>query len=206
MSWRPITNYHICPIMGRNSTEKIRRKQSWYKGKPELRVSLRGVYNAHHTHVHAHTDSSTIVRLLTSLWNMQIFVQYELICVCGLLSFFSPPPPPSLSLPHRGNNEWQFIVLRFHKNYVVFLLHSNFVRWWEHDDIVDGSAIFKFYYVLWKSSYYPQYIDGYYHLGILSVTVLLSAKFFLEVILHIFSGGRKLYFQILSTNLFRGKQ
>ena len=137
---------------------------------------------------------------------MQICVHGEFICGWGLLSSFSPPPPPSLSLSHWGNNEWKFIVLSFHKNCVVFLLNSNFVWWWEHDDRVDCSAVFNFYYVRWKLSYCPQHVDRYYHRGILSVTVLLATKFVLEVILHIFSGSRKPYFQILSMNLSWGQK
>lgn len=162
-------------------------------------------HTTHHAHVSAHRHF-TMVRLLTSSWNMQICVHGEFICGWGLLSSFSPPPPPSLSLSHRGNNEWKFIVLSFHKNCVVFLLNSNFVWWWEHDDRVDCSAVFNFYYVRWKLSYCPQHVDRYYHRGILSVTVLLATKFVLEVILHIFSGGRKPYFQILSTNLSWGQK
>lgn len=113
----------------------------------------------------------------------------------GIAQFLPPPSPPSFSLLW-GDYEWKLIVLRFQKNSFMCLLNPNFMWQLEHHYIVDCSAIFKLYHMLWGSAYYSQHIHRYFHLGILSVIVLLFIKFsvcFLEVIHHVFSGVMALF-------------
>lgn len=139
---------------------------------------------------------------------MQILCNVNL-CIYRNCSVSAPHPHHPLSLSYRGNYEWKLIILRFQKNSFMYLLNPNFMWQLEHHYIVDCSAIFKLYYMLWGLSCYSQHIHRYFHLGILSVIVLLSIKFFvcfLEVIHHMFSGGMALFSQILSTNLFWGQK
>lgn len=132
------------------------------------------------------------------------------ICVYIGIAQFLPPTLTTLFLFLIGgimNESWLFWGSK--KNSFMCLLNPNFMWQLEHHYIVDCSAIFKLYYMLWGLSCYSQHIHRYFHLGILSVIVLLSIKFFvcfLEVIHHMFSGGMTLFPQILSTNLFWGQK
>lgn len=100
-----------------------------------------------------------------------------------MLNFFPHPHHP-FSLFYRGNYEWKLIVLRFQKNSFMCLLNPNIMWQLEHHYIVDCSAIFKLYYMLWGLSYYSQHIHRYFHLGILSVIVLLFIKFCVYFLSH----------------------
>lgn len=90
------------------------------------------------------------------------------------------------------NNEWKLIVLKFSPRFLCF--YWIWILCYSYTIILKYIVVLrlvKFYYMLWGLPSHPEHINRYYHLWMFSVTVLLS-NFFLEVILHTFSGGRTL--------------
>lgn len=94
------------------------------------------------------------------------------------------------------------------KTILCFYLNPNLVLQLEHYYIVDCSATFSLNFIIC--------FEGCLTILNTSVSIItlescqlqyfLVTKFFVQVILHIFSGGRALVSQIRSTNLFWGQE
>lgn len=109
MSWRPITNYHICPISeGVTSKKRLFRKQGWYEEKTKLQVGIKDVNHTHCKHtcrcVHINTQTTTHPSVAGKVANVSM--AHTNICTTWVCVYIGIAQ--LLSLSHR--RKWSMAV------------------------------------------------------------------------------------------------